>query len=376
MPTRHSLVLVGLLAVSAASAAPRASAQLYGGGSVLWQGIVDGELWSTNTASTLLTRNRGRPAGLARVQTWGAYQPFGGLVLYSQVELESGPAREESGSDVYADQYGARYIFSPAFTLDAGRFTPMIGTFSARQFSTRNPLIGEPDGYTVDYPYGVKLSGEFTHFDYRVALVDRPTTHENYEPNPTSRLRPAIGAGYTPFVGFRLGASFTRGSYLNRDTPAAALSGRVWSDYQQTVTAADLEYSRGYFDAHVEGARGSYQIPGRADIAGFTYYGEGRYALTPRLFVAARVERNDYPFIRTVPSTTTPGSSTWIAHLTDFVDGEIGGGYRLTSSTLLKLSWRADRWWVRPAATNGRAFATQISQSFDVMDWLDRVRQQ
>lgn len=355
-----------------AFAAPPAAAQQYGPGSVLLQGILDGEFWSTNTASTLLTRNAGKPATLGRAQLWGAYQPFGGLVLYAQGEFEGGPARAEQGTDVDADQFGARYVFSPAFVVDAGRFTPMIGTFAARHFSTRNPLIGEPDGYTANYPYGVKVSGETKHFDYRAGLVDVPTTHVGYEPDPSRRFRPAAGGGYTPFVGLRVGGSFTRGSYLNTDTPAAGLFGRSWSDYQQTVIATDLEYSRGYFDAHAEGARGTYQIPGRpGSVVGFTYYGEGRYALTPRLFVAARVERNDYPFIRFFPTT-----GTWSSRLTDFVDGEIGGGYRLTSSTILKVSWRGDRWWRHPTPPDGQAFATQLSQTFDVLDWLDRLRQQ
>ena len=41
----------------------------------LLQGIVDGEGWSTNASSNLLTRNAGRPSGLARVQLWGAFEP-------------------------------------------------------------------------------------------------------------------------------------------------------------------------------------------------------------------------------------------------------------------------------------------------------------
>src|SRR5579884_1444311 len=100
--TARGAVLATTLAVAASSGAPRAGAQQSGAGSVLLQGIVDGEFWSTNTASTLLTRNGGRPAALARVQAWGAYQPFGGLVLYSQIEYEGGSARMEPGSDVYA----------------------------------------------------------------------------------------------------------------------------------------------------------------------------------------------------------------------------------------------------------------------------------
>jgi hypothetical protein len=355
--------LAGLLALAATRAAAQSDA-----GALMLQGIVDGEFWSTNSASSLLTRNAGRPAGLVRMQAWGAFQPTGSIVIYAQGEIEAGAARRETGTEAYTDQLGVRYVRSPAFLVDVGRFTPIIGTFASRHFSTRNPLIGEPDGYTADYPVGMKISGEMPHFDYRVGMVSLPTTHALYEPSPTPRLRPAIGGGYTPFVGLRIGASFTHGSYLNRDYAPTALAGRAWSDYHQTVAAADVEVSRGYLDVHLEGARGSYDVPGVSSaLVGWTYYAETRYTITPRLFVAARVERNDYPFIRA-------GNGTgWLAKLTDFVDGETGFGYRVTSSSILKATVRGDRWWTRNAS-DGKAFAMQWSQTFDVMDWVDRER--
>jgi len=58
---------------------------------------------------------------------------------------------------------------------------------------------------------------------------------------------------------------------------------------------------------------------------------------------------------------------------------EVGGGYRFTRSTLLKLSARGDRWWVRSGANGfrgrgGRAIAMQVSQAFDVLEWFERDR--
>ncbi len=54
------------------------------------------------------------------------------------------------------------------FSISA-RCRVSVGTFAARRFSTRNPLIGEPDGYPIEYPVGVELSGSGARFDYRVA---------------------------------------------------------------------------------------------------------------------------------------------------------------------------------------------------------------
>jgi len=364
-----------LVAVTLVAAAPtRVRAQ----GAVLLQGIADGEFWTTNARSNLLTRNGGQPGGLGRLQLWGAVEPWRGLVAYAQGDVEAGSARYEPGSEeVSSNQFGLRYTVSSHVVVDAGRLTPVIGTFAARHFSTRNPLIGDPDGYSLDYPLGVEVFGDVYKFDYRVAAVSLPTSHTGYEPSPTPYLRPAIGGGFTPIVGLRLGASFTVGPYLNKDVADLALKGKEWTAYQQRVVAFDASFAHGYLETHAEAARGSYDIPS-GTITGFTYYGEAKYTLTPRFFIAGRAERNKYPFIR--PTTATSASTAlWAARLTDFVDGEFGGGYRLSASTLIKTSIRGDRWWVRAASPGfrgqgGHAVALQVSQAFDVIDWFDRNR--
>jgi hypothetical protein len=341
-------------------------------GGFLLQGIADGEAWGTSGTSNLLTRNAGRPAGLGRLELWGAYEPFTGLVFYAEGNAEGGPARVERGTSIYANQLGVRYATTPAFVVDIGKMTPVIGTFAPRHFSTRNPLIGMPDGYTLQYPVGAKVSGHAGMFDYRVAMVSLPTTHVGYEPEPTPRLRPAIGGGITPIIGLRLGGSFTVGPYLNKDDAPSVPAGTTWSDYHQRVAAFDASYSRGYLETHIEAARGTYDVPLRGSITGLTYYGELKYTFTPRFFLAARAERNDYPFIR---AATVLGAS-YAARLTDFVDGEFGGGYRVSTTTLVKASVRGDRWWVKPGGgfrgQGGYAFALQISQAFDVMNLIDR----
>ena len=155
-------------------------------------------------------------------------------------------------------------------------------------------------------------------------MVSLPTTHVGYQPDPSATLRPAVGGGITPIVGLRLGGSFTVGRTSTRTTRPRCRRGRAWTDFHQRVAALDASYAHGYLETHAEAARGSYDVPDRGSITGFTYYGEAKYTFTPRFFVAVRVERNDYPFIRA--STTVGG--TYAGRLTDFVDGEIGGGYR------------------------------------------------
>lgn len=340
-------------------------------GGALLQGIADAEFWSTDSNSNLLTRNHGQPGTLVRLQLWGAFEPWSGLVLYALGEGAFGSAENNVGRVAGSlDQLGVRYTRSAAFVLDIGKMTHPLGTFAARRFSTRNPLIGEPDGYPDEYPVGVQLSGAGSHFDYRVAAVSLPVYHEGYVPDPSAALRPALGAGFTPFTGLRVGGSATWGPYLNSSLPASLLAGKSWQDFQQRVWALDLAYSHDYLEVHAEFASGSYDVPGAADaVAGETWYVEAKYALGPRVFLAARAERNNYPFIRAA------GATSWTTRVTDFDDGEVGLGYRVSASLLAKVSYRADHWYITPAeraflGPGGHALAVQISQSFDVLALL------
>jgi hypothetical protein len=335
------------------------------------QGILNGEFWSTDTMSTFLRRNGGSPGVLECLMLWGALEPKRGIVVYAMGESERGPASAEHHEDL--DMLGVRYTPSSHLVMDAGKFPQLLGAFSARRFSTRNPLIGEPDTYPTEYPDGVKISGIAKWFDYRAGVVDLPVYHPDYTPRPTRAWRPAIAVGVTPYVGFRIGASYTRGPYLNDTLPASAYANRDWKDYQQWVAGGELSASIGYLELNGELARSSYEVPTHAKpVLGFAYYGDAKYTITPRLFVATRLERNDYPFVANF-------GGFWVGTRTDFHNEEFGAGFRLTASTILKASYRRDHWhvnggnsqFIRPG---GQALAVQLSQAYDVIDWIDRLR--
>ncbi len=359
--------MIAAAALLAGTARP-AAAQ----GGLLLQGIADVEGWATDTLSALLTRHGGRPAALGRLTLWTAAEPVRNLFVFGQVEIEGGPARAEGNSvEAYFDQFGVRWTPAPWFVADVGRLPHPVGFFAARRFSNRNPLIGRPDGYPTVYPEGAQVSGAASGFDWRVALVNLPLSHEDYVPDPTRSWRPALGGGVTLATGIRIGASGTWGPYLNRAFDPSVLAGKAWSAYRQRIVALDAQVSRGYVELRGEWARGSYEVPGAADaVAGETWYAEAKVTLTPRWFVAGRLERNDYPFVALF-------GPSWTATTTAFEDLELGVGYRVSSSLLAKASWRGDRWHLAPylvgvLGPGGHALAVQLSQSFDVMDWLDR----
>ncbi len=350
----------------------------YGGGGAreggyLLQGIVDGELWSTDTLSRLLSRNNGDPATLGRLTMWGAAEPITGWVLYAQGELVDGTARTPREPSSELDLLGLRYTKSTRAVFDVGKITYPVGAFAARRFSNRNPLIGQPDGYPVEYPLGAQFSGVARWLDYRAAVVSQPIYHDGYEPYPSATPRPAVGFGVTPLIGVHLGASATWGPYLNDDYTPADLGGgtRTWRDYHEQVLAADAAVSRGYLEMHGEFGTTRYDVPTIGNSTGKTGYVEAKYTLAPRWFVAGRAEVNDYPFI----ASFSPGR--WTGSRTDLSDYETGVGYRVGLSTLIKASYRWDKWGVTPqnytfVRPGGRAIAVQISQAFDVLDWFAR----
>ncbi|MEO8334192.1 MAG: hypothetical protein ABI664_04425 [bacterium] len=347
----------------------RANAQ----GGILVQGVTDLEFWKTDSASTLLARGSGRPSVLARADIWAAYEPLRNVVLFVEGLAETGQARRDAGTLTQWKQYGLRYSPSDAFTFETGAIRQIVGTFSARQLSYRNPLVDTPDGYSTTYPRGARVDGSVGIIDYRAGVLSLPLFREGYVPIPSDALRPAFGAGMTPFAGLRFGMSTTQGPYLNDSFSPAQLRAQDWKAYKQHIVAADLQWSRGYFEGHAELAHSVYDVPGRPTaIKGLLYYLEPKYTFTPRFFLAGRYERNDYPFIRPVSET----SPIWIANRVVLQDVEIGGGFRATAATLLKLSVRADHWApnANPNAPhdNGYAMALQWSQLLDVVELFTR----
>lgn len=358
---RRALIAAALLLVAAPVGAQER---------LLVQGVLDVEGWSTDASSRLLARNDGRAAALGRLCVWSALEPVTGLVLYVQGEVEGGSAAEER-VELSLEQAGVRWTRSRALVLDAGMISPIVGMYANRHLSTRNPLVGEPDGYSVQYPLGARVSGKTAWADYRVGVISIAPYNERYMPKATPSPHVAAGLGVTPYPGLRLGVSGASGSWMDRNL-GPALQGRPWRSYRERVLGADAQISAGYLELRGEGSRAWYDVPGHATIvAGSAWYGEAAYAWTPRLFTALRVERNDYPFLK-------PFGTVWPARLVRVDDAEVGLGWRLGATRTLKASYRRDRW--KAASTSavafpdGHAIAVQLSSGFDVLDALARVR--
>lgn len=365
--TPASRLQVSAVALLTVCAAHVAAAQ--GGASL--QAVMDVEGWSTDSASALLAKNHGHAAALGRLRLYAAAEPAKGLVAYVQSEIAGGSANDESFS-AEIEQAGLRYTRTRALVFDAGIIPQIVGMFASRHVSTRNPLIGDPDGYAIAYPAGVRLSGKTTFADYRLGVVSLPVYNERWMPKPTAAPHFAIGAGVTPTAGVRIGTSASMGPWLRSDFDAATLRDKSWRSYDQRVIAFDAELSRGYADFHSELAHAWHEVPGREKMLhGASWYAELAYALTPRIFTAVRAEENDYPYLK-------PFGSIWSGNDVRVSNGEAGVGYRFSAAQTLKLSYRRDHWNVAPTPgvllPDGHSIAMQLTTAVDVLGAIDRVR--
>jgi hypothetical protein len=127
-----------------------------GQGGFLFQGVSDLELWKTDARSTLLHRTNGQPGALGRADVWAAIEPLRNVVLFGEMWGEAGSARTEEGAEIYSRQYGIRWSPSDALSLEGGQIRHVVGAFSSRLLSFRNPLVSAPDGYAPNYPYGAR----------------------------------------------------------------------------------------------------------------------------------------------------------------------------------------------------------------------------
>lgn len=334
------------------------------------EGIAVVEGWATDDGSRLLERNDGDPASLGRLTVWSAAELHPRLHAFVLAEMETGPGRAEEGTDATVEQVALRYMHSPGFVVEVGKILSPVGIFAARRFASVNPVVGFPDSYDVSYPWGATVQGRRGRLDYRAALVNLPVVNRKYLPEATARWRPAFGAGVTLATGFRIGASYTAGSYLDEASAPAIPAGSEWHDYGQRIVGFDARFSRGHTALRGELALSWYEVPTMDPIRGTAGYVEVQQTVSPRFFLASRLEGNDYAIIR------LREGGVWWGRAVRFFNGEVAAGFRIGRDTLLKVSYRRDLWDVEEALKtilpNGYALALQLSQRFDVVDWFRR----
>ena len=178
------------------------------------------------------------------------------------------------------------------------------------------------------YPLGAQATVSAVHWDARVAVVDTSPLRirrvfASYDrPNPPRFTNVVIGAGVTPFVGFRIGASVTRGGWMR-----AGESPTTTEDRDATIATVESELSFRHTSVAGEWVHDSLETS-LGNRAASGWYVQGAQALSPRWFVAARLER---------VNTTLPLP---VAVQQYFKASEQTIGFRLTPELTLRASHR------------------------------------
>lgn len=266
------------------------------------------------------------------------------------------------------------------FDIQVGRLPPAFGAFGRASYGVGNLLIGTPLAYqyltslrpdalpqTIDDLLRMRGRGWLSSFplgsrepDRGLPLINSVHSDEGLQvrgvngmvewvgavtngslsnPVDDNRGRQVVGRVVVrPLASFSLGASASRGSYLNRTLEQVLGEGQRLEDGVQRAFSVDAEYSEGRFLARGEIIRSLWTLPmplpgfEHEDLAALSILGEGRYRIFPGLQLAARAERLGFNRFR-VAGMLQP----WEAPVRRL---ELGASYAVIRNVLVKASWQ------------------------------------
>jgi hypothetical protein len=354
-------------------------------------------------------RRSGHPAGffnytdykhdalrLFRVSLQGMWKPIDRLAFLGEVRSE-----DVDRLIPYALYVRVRPWPAHKFDVQAGRIPPVFGAFARRAYGPDNPLIGvplayqyltsiRPDAipanadellsyrgrgwqtrYTVGSPtegpgvpivtayrWDIGVEAHYASGQFDAAFAVTSGTLSNPRVGDDNGGKQWSGRlGWTPVVGLVLGASAADGEFLTKDISKSYEPVFPGASYRQRSYGFDAEYSRGYWIVRGEFINTRWNIPSASapiienPLRATAAYVEGKYRLTPRYFVAARVDRMTFSnVIGQTPQEVAPGviapwtpgvPTPWDAPVTRV---EYGGGVylmrNLTTRIVYQQNWR------------------------------------
>jgi hypothetical protein len=290
------------------------------------------------------------------------------LTGLAEIRFENGEAPRPYGLYLRVEPFAHH-----DFDIQAGRIPSTFGSFARRAYSTDNPLIGYPLAYqyltslrsdavpdTPDdllrmrargwlssfslgdptpaaglplaeafrWDTGVQAHGTVGWFEAAVSVSNGSLSNPLFsDHNDGKQFAGRIVA--RPVAGLVIGASASRAPFVSSSAAAAAHARAA--DFVQRVLGADVEYSRGHYLVRMETVASTYTLPTiQPHLHATGTLVEGRYKLTPRVHLAARVDHLGFSTIAGSVRTIN-----WDAPVTRW---ELGGGYALQRNVQLRLS--------------------------------------
>jgi hypothetical protein len=282
------------------------------------------------------------------------------------------------GVDYRVDELYALISPDPRFNFQIGQFVPQIGSFLERQdswdmnliaypmayenvstasdvhlpadadaFTNRayntfkNPLAWVPAIWAPLYTRGASVYGDFGKVTYAVSVLNSNISSRGVWWNDTDFDHPTLTSRvtYRPNAMWRFGLSASTGTYLRfteasfQGKPNSGLPpGTDFDDYRQNLLGLDVTFAHRDWQVWAEAFWVSYDVANVADDARyFTYYIEGRYQLTTRLWLTARWNQELFDTV-----ATSHGDEKWNE---DVSRVDLGLGYRLTRHSQFKVQY-------------------------------------
>ncbi len=275
-----------------------------------------------------------------------------GWMIYARPWLRQ-PREPEWDKEVYqaAVQYARPGRI--ATRLDLGFIASPIGLGMLDTRPGVNPTIGPHYSYFLSmpafdaaaprvpaiastYPLGGTFTASTHKWDARAALVSSAPTRSfelNGEGNPRSTPVIEVGAGISPTVGLRFGASLARGDYATGDEL------RLSSDHGRALTLAAFEGEYAFRHTKITGelTRDHFDTGTGSDTA-HAWFIQAMQAISPRWFVAGRQEGVS-------AATALAGSLKGTHPKMHYSEGTVG--YRLSPEFTLRGSFLARKSFTR-----------------------------
>ncbi|MBI3208949.1 MAG: hypothetical protein HYZ37_08615 [Candidatus Solibacter usitatus] len=192
----------------------------------------------------------------------------------------------------YAHYRGRNFI-----QIKVGQLMSAFGSFPLRYDDTANALTGVPLSYgyyykpvTLKGQPGAQVDVSLGRADFRAQFTASSPANRRGFLEKDQYGAWTGGAGYTILQGFRVGVSAHRGPYLHRQHRYFFPGEWAPKRLPSTGLGLDVQFARGHWNmsGELQRTQNAYHvIPTFSTTAG---YGEVKYALHPRWYVAVRGE--------------------------------------------------------------------------------------
>jgi hypothetical protein len=306
--------------------------------------------------------------------------------------------RSENGDEVkpYALYVRVRPWRDRPIDIQAGRIPPTFGAFARRDYGTGNPLIGYPLAYqyltavrpdalpastddvlrmrargwrpsypigSLDIAPGMPLITAFrwdTGVQVRVgpesinasAAVTNGTTSDPRTRDNNGGKQIAGRLQWRPSAALAIGGSVASGAYVADAALATATIVGGTSRSMQHALGLDAEYSRDHWVVRGELIWNRWQVPTLSRTLDATSgFVEGRYKISPGIFVASRIDHLGFSEL-----ASSIGTRTWDAPITRL---ETGAGYYIRRNLVAKGTYQHN-WRDGGPVTSRGLFAAQL----------------